>query len=71
MDGRRYNVIVSETALVEGIEVMVKAKRWSKSDVFREAVRVYLRENAIGSELAEFGCRQAPPCAGRPAECDK
>ena len=59
MGSRRYNIIVTETALVEGIEIMVKAKGWSKSDVFREAVRAYLRQNAISSELAEFERRQA------------
>lgn len=59
MGSRRYNIIVTETALVEGIEVIVKAKGWSMSDVFREAVRLYLRQNAISSELAEFERRQA------------
>ena len=59
MKRRRYNFIISETDLIEGMEAMVKAKGWSKTDVFREAVRDYLRQNAISSELAEFERRQA------------
>jgi hypothetical protein len=59
MDRRRYNLILSESELVEGIEAIVKAKGWSMTDVFREAVRAYLRQNAITSELGEFERRQA------------
>lgn len=59
MKRRRYNFIISEADLIEGMEAMVKAKGWSKTDVFREAVRHYLRQNAISSELAEFERRQA------------
>lgn len=59
MNGRHCNIIVSETGLVEGIEAIVKAKGWSKSDVLHEAVRAYLRQNAINSELGKFERRQA------------
>jgi hypothetical protein len=59
MDGKRYNIYISETEQVEGIEAIVKAKGWSKSDVFREALRAYLRHDAISCELAQFERRQA------------
>jgi len=59
MDGKRYNIYISETDQVEGIETIVRAKGWSKSDVFREALRTYLRQDAISNELAQFERRQA------------
>ena len=59
MGGKRYNIYVSEPELVAGIEGIVKAKGWSRNDVFREAVRTYLRLDPISSELAELERRQA------------
>jgi hypothetical protein len=59
MDGKRYNIYISEAEQVEGIEAIVKSKGWSKSDVFREALRTYLRHDAISTELTQFERRQA------------
>ena len=65
MDDGRYKIIVSETALVEGIEAMVKAKGWTKSNVVCEAVRTHLRQNAISWEHGEFDRHQAATFRGQ------
>jgi hypothetical protein len=47
MDDRRYNVYISETEQVEGIEATVRAKGWSEYDVLREVLKAYLRKDGI------------------------
>jgi hypothetical protein len=47
MDGRRYNVYISETEQVEGIEATVRAKGWSECDVLREVLKAYVRKDGI------------------------
>lgn len=59
MSAKRYCVYVSDKDLMEGLEATASAKGWSRNDVFREALRTYLRQDAIRSELAEFECRMA------------
>jgi hypothetical protein len=55
VDGRRYNIYVSETEQVDGgIEAIVSGKGWSKSDIFREAFRTYVRQDANSNDLAQF-----------------
>lgn len=59
MGAKRYCVYISDKDLMEGLEAMASAKAWSRNDVFREAVRTYLRLDSISSELSEFERRQA------------
>jgi len=59
MSAKRYCVYVSDKDLMEGLEATASAKGWSRNDVFREALRTYLRQDAIRSELGEFECRMA------------
>jgi hypothetical protein len=58
MDGRRYNICISETEQVEGIEAIVRAKGWSKRNVLRELLQVYLRKDGIYKELTKRRCPQ-------------
>jgi hypothetical protein len=48
--------------LMERLESTASAKGWSRNDVFREALRTYLRQDAIRSELSEFESRMAATC---------
>lgn len=59
MRAKRYCIYISEQQLIDAIEAMARVKGWSKNDVFREALRTYLRQDAIATELAEFERRQA------------